>query len=297
MASWYQIPRLVAASLLVAVGCGGSSVNVGSAPGDAGSSTPSARSTASLLAGMPDACSLAEAVEQDPSSRDTRHGQAVGAGLDDDAYRGPLVAVPVGGNDGSTVVAATLYDDRGGPGDVAAWQVDGSGSVTAANALAGTISRFEVQVIDTAGSDGAAQALALATDCSWGAATRVRPPPPEPAPSMRPDLLVLQPATARLGELVEMHFPQETMRGVAFQLDRRTERGWEMVYWLTSDGNGGEPTSIRVGAEGDYGWPDVGVGGPGPDRVLIPDGIEPGSYRVCTANAGDEFCAPLDIIG
>lgn len=297
MSSVYQGPLLIAACVLVAVGCGGSSVNVGSAPGDAGSSTPSSRSTASLLAGMPEACSLAEAVEQDPSSRDTRHGQAVRAGLDGDADRGPLVAVPIGGDDGSAVVAATVYDDRGGPGDVAAWQIDRSGAVNAANELAGTISRFEVQVIDTAGSDVAAQALALATDCAWGAATRVRPPPPEPAPSMRPDLLVLQPAAARPGEFVEMHFPQETMRGVAFQLDRREEPGWETIYWLTSDGNGGKPTSIRVGAEGNHGWPDVGVGGPGPDRVLIPDGIEPGSYRVCTANAGDEFCAPLNITG
>lgn len=95
-----------------------------------------------------------------------------------------------------------------------------------------------------------------------------------------------------------MHFPQETMRGVAFQLDRRTEAGWETVYWLTSDGGaGGRPVSIRVGAEGNWGWPDVGIRGPGPDRVLIPDGIEPGSYRICTANAGDEFCAPLNVIG
>ncbi|MBW3665893.1 MAG: hypothetical protein KY469_22650 [Actinobacteria bacterium] len=240
---------------------------------------------------------MAEAVEQDPSSHHTRHGQAVRAGLDGDADRGPLVAVPIDGDDGSRVVAAALYDDRGDPGDVAAWQVDRSWAVTAANELAGTISRFEVQVIDAAGSDGPAQALALATDCSWGAASRLRPRPPEPAPSMRPDLLVLQPATARPGEFVAMHFPQVTMRGVAFQLDRRTELGWETVYWLTSDGNGGKPTSIRVGSEGNYGWPDVGVDGPGPDRVLIPHGIEPGRYRLCTANAGDEFCAPLDIVG
>lgn len=285
----------VGALLSFTVACGGARVGVGAGPRDAASPQPSSRATGSLLAGMPDRCSLAEAVEQDPSSRSTRQGQAVQAGLDDDADRGPLVGVPIADDEGSGIVAATLFDERGAPGDVAAWRADASGSVTAANELAGTISRFDVEVIETAGSDAAAQALALATDCSWGAATRVRPPPPEPEPSMRPDLLVLEPAAVRPGGIVRMHFPNETMRGVAFQLDRRTESGWETVFWMTSDGNGGQPDWVPVGTDG-YGWPDVGVGGAGPDRVVIPERATPGSYRVCTANAGDEFCAPLEIL-
>lgn len=293
---WRRAPLTVAALLLVTVACGGSRVDVGAGPRDAGTSEPSSRATGSLLAGMPERCSLAEAVEQDPSSRSTDQGEAVRAGLDDEVDRGPLVAVPIGGDEGSGIIAATLFDERGAPGDVAAWRADGSGGVTAANELAGTISRFEVEVIETAGSDAAAHALALASDCSRGAATRVRPPPPDPEPSMRPDLLVLEPAAVRPGEIVRMHFPDETMRGVAFQLDRRTDPGWETLFWLTSDGNGGQPDWAPVGTDG-YGWPDVGVGGAGPDRIVIPEPATPGSYRVCTANAGDEFCAPLEILG
>jgi len=33
----------------------------------------------------------------------------------------------------------------------------------------------------------------------------------------------------------------------------------------------------------------------GPDRVALPGDLQSGEYRVCTANAGDEFCAPLTI--
>jgi len=47
-------------------------------------------------------------------------------------------------------------------------------------------------------------------------------------------------------------------------------------------------------AEG-IGFPDIGVGGPGPDRVPIPDVAEPGDYRICTGNARDEFCTPIEI--
>ena len=65
---------------------------------------------------------------------------------------------------------------------------------------------------------------------------------------------------------------------------------------MTSDANGGEPLTVPVGTEG-YGYPDAGIGGPGPDRVLVPEDAEPGAYRICTANAGDDFCAPLQVAG
>ena len=41
---------------------------------------------------------------------------------------------------------------------------------------------------------------------------------------------------------------------------------------------------------------DIGVGGPGPDHVPIPDPAEPGDYRICTGNAGADFCAPIEIV-
>jgi hypothetical protein len=41
---------------------------------------------------------------------------------------------------------------------------------------------------------------------------------------------------------------------------------------------------------------DIGVGGPGPDRVPIPDVAEPGSYRICTGNAAENICAPIEVV-
>lgn len=41
----------------------------------------------------------------------------------------------------------------------------------------------------------------------------------------------------------------------------------------------------------------MGVSGPGPDEVLIPDVATPGQYRLCTANAVNNFCAETEING
>lgn len=35
-------------------------------------------------------------------------------------------------------------------------------------------------------------------------------------------------------------------------------------------------------------WEAIGLGGPGPDVVELPDGVKPGSYRRCAAMPGDE---------
>ncbi|MGQ0608815.1 MAG: hypothetical protein ACT4OQ_10190 [Chloroflexota bacterium] len=42
--------------------------------------------------------------------------------------------------------------------------------------------------------------------------------------------------------------------------------------------------------------PTIGVGGPGPDRMSIPETVEVGEYRICTGNAGENFCTPIEII-
>ena len=39
-----------------------------------------------------------------------------------------------------------------------------------------------------------------------------------------------------------------------------------------------------------------GVTGPGPDRVLIPEEIEPGQYQICTANSDPESCVAVTIL-
>lgn len=50
------------------------------------------------------------------------------------------------------------------------------------------------------------------------------------------------------------------------------------------------------GRQSSVGWPDVGVAGPGPDRIEIPADAPTGEYRVCTANAREDFCAPIEIV-
>lgn len=242
-----------------------------------------------LLQGLPRTCRLAERV----AGPDQESAERIVAELGG-VSRGPLAAVDA--SEGSTVLATTLVGADGSVGDTAAWMVDGGASVpSAANQLAADLTAFEFAPIATAGEGPASTALAEATDCSWALADLTHADPPEPEAQMRPDLLELDPAVAEPGQLVAMHFPEETSRGIAFQLDRRADDGWTPVAWMTSDGNGGEPATVPAFTEG-YGVEDVGVGGPGPDHVRLPDDAPPGDYRICTANAGEEFCAPIEIV-
>lgn len=246
--------------------------------------------TEGLLQGLPTGCRLAEGA----AGPDGRSADQIVADLGPEVSRGPLVAVD--GSDGSTLLATTLVAGDGSMADTAAWVVDAGGAVIiAANSLAADLTTFELEPVDTAADAPASYALAEAADCSWVLADVTHADPPEPEPQMRPDLLVLDPAKVEPGQLVAMRFPEETLRGVAFQLDRRTGGVWMPVAWMTSDGNGGEPFTVPAFTEG-YGVEDVGVGGPGPDRVRLPDDASPGDYRVCTANAGEDFCAPLEIV-
>lgn len=143
---------------------------------------------------------------------------------------------------------------------------------------------------DTPGSGG----MALGSDCSLILAQELYPPPPAPPAELREDLMVANPPVARPGDVVELTFPEKTSRGIAFQLDRREDDGWTTEWWMTSDANGGQPTTVAAGTEG-YSYDDIGFEGPGPDRVLVHPDTAPGDYRICTANAGEEFCTPLTV--
>ena len=97
-----------------------------------------------------------------------------------------------------------------------------------------------------------------------------------------------------------MRFPEDHRRGIAFSLSRWSEGRWNLTYYLSSDwGASGDypPTWWTVEDGENRGWEDVGVSGPGPDRVLVPDTAPPGDYLLCTANALDEACALLTVTG
>jgi hypothetical protein len=116
---------------------------------------------------------------------------------------------------------------------------------------------------------------------------------------MRPDLMVADPEQVAPGEQVALSFPEETGRGLGFALDQQTDDGWQRRAYLTSapgDGPPDEPAWHPPDPRPE--WDSIGIGGPGPDVVQIPDGLEPGSYRICDVMSGDEnICTPITISG
>lgn len=130
----------------------------------------------------------------------------------------------------------------------------------------------------------------------------VRQPEPEPShpvadpnAQMQPEVMLVEPARARPGEIVSLTFTAPKDRGVAYAIELETDDGWQRLHLMVSDANGGEPRWFEAGEEPIV--EAVGIAGPGPDRVPIPDVLPPGDYRICTANAGENICTPIEIIG
>ncbi|HEU5326208.1 MAG TPA: hypothetical protein VFV59_10035 [Candidatus Limnocylindria bacterium] len=112
----------------------------------------------------------------------------------------------------------------------------------------------------------------------------------------RPASMVADRETAAPGDVVELGFPDQMVRGIMFVLEREVGSTWVYRYLLISDANGGEPQWYPADRD-DVAVEDVGIAGPGPDRVVIPDVAEPGSWRLCTGNAGENVCVRLEISG
>ncbi len=73
---------------------------------------------------------------------------------------------------------------------------------------------------------------------------------------------------------------------------------WDFRYALSSAPHGDPDREPRWAPAGnEHIWPNLGIIGPGPDRVIIPPDAEPGQYRICTANLAEDFCAPLEVTG
>lgn len=128
------------------------------------------------------------------------------------------------------------------------------------------------------------------------AATDAGVPDGAVVPAVRPQLMEVTPNPAQPGDMLRLVFPEETLRGVAFSLYRRSRGDWELSYHLHSDGSrGGGYQPLWREAGSPPGHDDVGVGGTGPDQVPLPDIAAPGEYLICTANAAVDFCAPLAV--
>lgn len=120
------------------------------------------------------------------------------------------------------------------------------------------------------------------------------PWPVDPDSVSDPERMVVTPRLAAPGQVVELTFPGGHDRGVLFAIDEAVADGWERRALLHSDANGGSPRWPTADGEGMM-VEMVGIGGAGPDRVLIPDSLPAGDYRICTANAVENLCVPIEV--
>lgn len=124
--------------------------------------------------------------------------------------------------------------------------------------------------------------------------------PHDPGATMRPDLVKVDPVQVRPGQAVQVTFPEHTERGVAWVLEAETGESWRVEYFLTAAVSGYDNASTPNWWSADdtegKGWDDIGVGGPGPDRLVVPDTATPGTYRLCTANSVENLCVGIEIV-
>jgi hypothetical protein len=119
----------------------------------------------------------------------------------------------------------------------------------------------------------------------------------EPAPAATqppaPVEMAIVPAAARPNETLTVTFSGATPRGIAYQLEM--DPGNVLYYLISNRGAGpGVPTWFTPDDEG-LGWDDIGIEDAGPDRLVLPETVQEGVYRLCTANAAVQICAPLTI--
>ena len=141
------------------------------------------------------------------------------------------------------------------------------------------------------GRRGAAAALLLAL-----AACTTQPPagtPHDATAVFRPASMVADREVAAPGDVVALSFPDEMVRGILFVLEEETGPTWTYRYGLISSGEGGEPGDWFIPGEEDVAIPDIGIAGPGPDRIVIPPDVTPGTWRICTGNAGENICVRM----
>jgi hypothetical protein len=112
--------------------------------------------------------------------------------------------------------------------------------------------------------------------------------------------MTVTPTMAVPGQRVALRFQPKEVRGIAFSLSAWSDQGWTVAYYLSSDwGSPGSHTPDWWAVEDSEGrgWPDVGIGGPGSDHVIVPDTAPAGDYLLCTENSVDEACAILTLTG
>ena len=127
-------------------------------------------------------------------------------------------------------------------------------------------------------------------------------PTSDRTPTTRP--MALLPDVAAAGSLVELTFDEDAFRGVAWRLeangvDLRGDQPDEVAgpFLLVASAAGYDCAACPIWyPPGEGGAEDIGISGPGPDVVRIPEVAAPGEWRLCSDNAGEPpYCADLTV--
>ena len=111
--------------------------------------------------------------------------------------------------------------------------------------------------------------------------------------SSTPDRKLEVPATAYVGEMIQVSFPRGTARGLQFTFSRQTKpKTWELTYWLFSGAHGNTPSAVRPGES--YASPSVAILGDEPDPLLLPTDVQPGRYQICSYDP-PQYCGEITI--
>lgn len=117
-------------------------------------------------------------------------------------------------------------------------------------------------------------------------------------PPISQDPIVATPSVAQPGELIELTFPTELQRGSPWFMSKWDGEDWTEPLYLvisSSDGYNADGPTWSPRSE-EWAWHDIGLGGPGPDTVVVPDEADPGAYRLCTANTGENtYCVNITV--
>jgi len=105
--------------------------------------------------------------------------------------------------------------------------------------------------------------------------------------------MTITPATAAPGAQIGLTYPQGFGRGIGFTLARAADG--QQIYDLSAGHGTGKPGWWRVDSTNKHITPAIGVTGPGPDLLVVPDEAADGTYLLCTANAVTKACALLTV--
>jgi hypothetical protein len=140
--------------------------------------------------------------------------------------------------------------------------------------------------------------VVLATACGSESISAEREPTQPPGLGSRlQGSMEVSPERVRPGEQVAVRLPDHKVFGIAFSLGDWQQAGWQTRYYLSSDGGdlNWTPSWWSVEDSERRGWPDIGVGGPEPHHLVIPDSAPADTYRLCTANTLKKACAMITV--